>query len=154
MVRPTNERPMCPACKHRMALARIRQSTAPGSCRSIAPLLIKRFGGSERKLDVLRSCRARVAYPFFVTVMRERHSQDERRRRAQVGERTGSPDPVGRSNSPGYGHLKLPHLMTTGRAAELRRVKQDVYFRSLQLRRGWGVERLETTAAKHSIHVT
>jgi len=62
--------------------------------------------------------------------------------------------PVGRSNSPGYGHLKLRHLMTTGRAAELRRVKQDVYFRSLQPRRGWGVERLETTAAKHSIHVT
>jgi hypothetical protein len=44
--------------------------------------------------------------------------------------------------------------MTTGRAAELPRVKQDVYFRSLQPRRGWGVERLETTAAKHSIHVT
>src|SRR6266404_5131234 len=64
------------------------------------------------------------------------------------------PSPVGRSNSPGYGHLKLRHLMTTGRAAELRRFKQDVYFRSLQPRRGWGVERLETTAAKHSIHVT
>lgn len=62
--------------------------------------------------------------------------------------------PVGRANSPGYGHLKLPHLMTTGRAAELRPVKQDVYFRSLQPRRGWGVERLEATAAKHSIYVT
>jgi hypothetical protein len=62
--------------------------------------------------------------------------------------------PAGRSKSPGYGHLKLPHLMTTGRAAELRPVKQDVYFRSLQPRRGWGVERLEATAAKHSIYVT
>jgi hypothetical protein len=64
--------------------------------------------------------------------------------------RTG---PVGRANSPGYGHLKLPHLKI-GRAADLRRVKQDVYFRSLQPRRGWGVERLEATAAKHSIYVT
>ena len=61
--------------------------------------------------------------------------------------------PVGRANSPGYGHLKLPHLKI-GRAADLRRVKQDVYFRSLQPRRGWGVERLEATAAKHSIYVT
>jgi hypothetical protein len=49
---------------------------------------------------------------------------------------------------------ETPHLKTTGRAAELRRVKQDVYFRSLQPRRGWGVERLEATAAKHSIYVT
>ena len=62
-------------------------------------------------------------------------------------------DPVGRANSPGCGHLKLPHLKI-GRAADLRRVKQDVYFRSLQPRRGWGVERLEATAAKHSIYVT
>jgi NAD(P)-dependent dehydrogenase (short-subunit alcohol dehydrogenase family) len=62
-------------------------------------------------------------------------------------------NPVGRANSPGYGHLKLPHLKI-GRAADLRRVKQDVYFRSLQPRRGWGVERLEATAAKHSIYVT
>jgi transposase len=68
--------------------------------------------------------------------------------------RLTSHDPAGRSKSPGYGHLKLPHLMTTGRAAELRPVKQDVYFRSLQPRRGWGVERLEATAAKHSIYVT
>ncbi|MCP1932632.1 NAD(P)-dependent dehydrogenase (short-subunit alcohol dehydrogenase family) [Bradyrhizobium elkanii] len=28
--------------------------------------------------------------------------------------------PVGRSKSPGYGHLKLPHLMITGSAAEQR----------------------------------
>jgi hypothetical protein len=65
----------------------------------------------------------------------------------------GATNPVGRANSPGYGHLKLPHLKI-GRAADLRRVKQDVYFRSLQPRRGWGVERLEATAAKHSIYVT
>ncbi|OHV65807.1 hypothetical protein LCM4577_28445 [Mesorhizobium sp. LCM 4577] len=29
-------------------------------------------------------------------------------------------DPVGRSKSPRYGHLKLPHLMITGSAAEQR----------------------------------
>lgn len=28
--------------------------------------------------------------------------------------------PVGRSKSPGYGHLKLPHLMVTGSATEQR----------------------------------
>ncbi|WP_028133739.1 hypothetical protein [Bradyrhizobium japonicum] len=67
---------------------------------------------AEKALRVLRS--AFATFPFADAPMVTRSGS------TTIVDLSKPPGPVGRSKSPGYGHLKLPHLMIAGSAAEQR----------------------------------
>src|SRR6185312_4820414 len=67
----------------------------------------------------------------------------------------GGPVPAGRSKSPGYGQLKLPHLMIVVTALNIgSRSGRTFIFGPFSQQGDRGVERLEATPAKHGIYAT